>query len=116
MGKAHEPHRIDAPALHKLGGIFVGLLVLILWVMHVLWQHVHSPTLSMPPQVLPPPPRLQADPPPDRIAQYRLQSTHLNSYGWNDADHRTAHIPIERAMALLAQQGVSRRAGGATPP
>jgi hypothetical protein len=103
MSKGHEPHRVDAPALHKLGGLFALLLTLILCVMYVLWRHVHSWTLTMPAQVVPPAPRLQADPPADRATQYRLQAQRLESYGWNDADHRVAHIPIERAMALLAQ-------------
>lgn len=117
MGRAHEPHRIDAPALHKLGGLFVVLFVLILYVMYVLWQHVHSRTLNLPPPVLPPQPRLQVDPPADRIAQYRLQTQQLSTYGWNDAGHRTAHIPIERAMALLVQkQGAPTPASGSSSP
>ena len=116
MGRAHEPHRIDAQALHKLGGLFTLLLILVLCVMYVLWQHVHPWTLSAPPQVVPPPPRVQAAPPEDRITQYRLQAQSLNAYGWNDPAHRTAHVPIERAMALLAQQQAasSAHAGGST--
>ena len=115
MGRAHEPHRIDAPALHKLGGLFALLLILILCVMYVMWQHVHPWTLSAPPHVLPPPPRVQASPPLDRVTQYRLQAQRLNAYGWNDPAHRTAHIPIERAMALLVRQAASPpHAGGST--
>jgi hypothetical protein len=111
MSAGHEPHRVDTPALHKLGGVFVVLLVLILCVMYVLWLHVHSRTLSMRPSVIPPSPRLQADPPPDRIAQYRLQTRQLESYGWIDGGHRVAHIPIERAMALLAARQQSGEGG-----
>lgn len=108
MSKAHEPHRVDAPALHKLGGLFLLSFVLILCVMYVLWRHVQPWTLDMPAQPLPPTPRLQTHAPRDRAAQYRLQAQQLNSYGWVDAEHRLAHIPIERAMALLAQQASSR--------
>jgi hypothetical protein len=34
------------------------------------------------------------------------QETQLNSYGWVDEKAGVAHIPIERAMELLAQRGV----------
>jgi hypothetical protein len=117
MGRAHEPHRIDAPALHKLGGLFVVLFVVILYGMYVLWQHVHSRTLNLPPPALPPQPRLQVNPPADRIAQYRLQTQQLTTYGWTDASHRTARIPIERAMALLVRkQAASRPENGSSSP
>ena len=116
MNKRHEPHYVDATALHKLGGLFALLFVLVLCVMYVLWLHVHSRTLSLPPQVLPPQPRLQANPPMDRVAQYRLQAEQLDSYGWTDPSHRFAHIPIERAMALLAQQASSRKQGRSGSP
>ena len=100
--RGHEPHHIDAPTLHKLAGIFVVALVLILWAMYLLWRHVHPLTLSMPPQRVPPLPRLQVAAPIDRVEQYRLQDQRLESYGWIDAKQSVAHIPIERAMALLA--------------
>jgi hypothetical protein len=34
------------------------------------------------------------------------QEKHLNSYGWVDEKTGVAHIPIERAMELLAQRGL----------
>jgi hypothetical protein len=39
---------------------------------------------------------------------------HLTGYGWVDAAHSVAHIPIERAMSLIATQGLPARA--ASPP
>lgn len=36
----------------------------------------------------------------------------LNSYGWIDEKAGTVHIPIERAMDLLAQRGLPTRAQG----
>ena len=102
MSKRHEPHRVDAPALHKLGVIFLLIFVLILWLMHLLWQHLHPWALSTPSPVIPPPPRLQVAAPVDRQAQYGAQARQLHGYGWVDPAHRVAHIPIERAMSLLA--------------
>jgi hypothetical protein len=110
MSKGHEPHQVDAPTLHKLGMLFTVLLILILCVMYVLWEHVHPWTLSARPQVIPPSPRLQVMPPVDRAVQYGAQAKRLKSYGWDDADHRVAHIPIERAMELMA--GSSSQQGG----
>jgi hypothetical protein len=42
----------------------------------------------------------------------------LNSYGWVDEKAGTIHIPIERAMDLLAQRGLPVRPAGTTskPP
>jgi hypothetical protein len=34
------------------------------------------------------------------------QESQLNSYGWVDEKAGVAHIPIKRAMELLAQRGV----------
>ncbi|GAB2560754.1 hypothetical protein ISP15_15980 [Dyella jejuensis] len=113
----HEPHDVDAPTLHRLGAIGALVLVLVLCLMYVLWEHVHSPTLSMPPPVLPPAPRLQADAPPDRVAQYRLQTRQLESYGW--VEHGSvAHIPIERAMHLLVarDRALSTQPGPGSSP
>lgn len=115
MSLGHEPNRVDAPALHKLGAVFVLLLALILGVMYVLWRHVHALTLSMPPPEIPPAPRLQAAAPLDRATQYRLQAQQRDSYGWADPQHRTAHIPVARAMALLADASAQQRNRRASP-
>jgi len=115
MSLGHEPNQVDAPALHKLGGLFVVLLALILCAMYVLWRHVHADTLSMAPPAIPPSPRLQVAAPVDRAAQYRLQAQQRDTYGWTDPQHRTAHIPVARAMAMLAAES-SPRHGGKTSP
>jgi hypothetical protein len=39
----------------------------------------------------------------------------LDGYGWVDRQHRTVHIPIGRAMDLLAKEGLPAREGK-TPP
>lgn len=47
---------------------------------------------------------LTSDPTKD-IREYQShKAKQLSSYGWNDADHRSAHVPIERAMQMLAAQ------------
>jgi hypothetical protein len=43
------------------------------------------------------------------------QAHRLNSYGWIDRETGAVHIPVERAMQLLIEQGVPARADGPAP-
>jgi len=70
-------------------------------------------------------PRLQADPGRERIEITQRDRGRLDSYGWVDSKTGTAHIPIERAMAILAKSGLPRddkvdqfhpRQGSSKPP
>jgi hypothetical protein len=54
-------------------------------------------------------PRLQADPGQERIEVAKRDLGRLNSYGWIDSKAGKAHIPIDRAMAILAKSGLPRR-------
>jgi hypothetical protein len=52
----------------------------------------------------------------NEISESRMrEEEHLNSYGWVDQPAGVAHIPIERAMQLLAERGLPvRQQGGAS--
>jgi hypothetical protein len=55
--------------------------------------------------LLPPEPRLEAQPRLDGI-RYRQQALQqLNSYGWVDQQQGIAHIPLKQAQQLILQQG-----------
>ena len=54
----------------------------------------------------PPAPVLQPDPAGETRAVVEAAKARLGSYGWNDAEKKSAHIPIERAMAILAERGL----------
>ena len=41
------------------------------------------------------------------------EEARLNSYGWIDEENGIVHIPIERAMDILAKQGLPARQGKA---
>ena len=41
---------------------------------------------------------------------------HLDGYGWIDPSHGIVHIPIQRAMDLVAAQGLPARPGQTPPP
>jgi hypothetical protein len=55
----------------------------------------------------PPPPVLETKPKLTLQAQRSREDTLLTSYGWVDQEHRAARIPIERAMQLLAERGLT---------
>jgi hypothetical protein len=54
----------------------------------------------------PPPPRLQVNPKLDLDRLEARENARLNSLGWADGGRQIAHIPIERAMQLLAERGI----------
>jgi len=55
---------------------------------------------------MPPAPRLQLDPPRDLDEHRRRMTRHATSYGWLDEEAGVVHIPVERAMELVAQRGL----------
>ena len=56
---------------------------------------------------LPPEPRLQVSPDRDWLEMFHQEQEFLNSYGWIDRNQGIVHIPIERAMEIVAQRGLS---------
>lgn len=58
---------------------------------------------------LPPEPRLQESPALD-LARFRAREEgQLSTYGWVDRPNGVVHIPIERAMELVAREGLPVR-------
>jgi hypothetical protein len=53
-------------------------------------------------------PRLQVTPGRDLAEQQRLESGKLDGYEWIDRDAGIVAIPVERAMDILAEQGLPR--------
>lgn len=110
------PHeRRDVPAGRATWG-FAGLAALVLLALAVaggLLALFPAPPADTGSQV-PPPPRLQVDERADRAAIERAAEAKLEGYGWTDRAAGRAHIPIARAMALLAARGWPD-AGAAAP-
>jgi hypothetical protein len=74
--------------------------------------------ITQAPTLLPPAPRLQVDAVQDFQKFQATQQAELNSYGWIDRDKGVVHIPIERAMELIAQSNLPVATGtpvGVTP-
>jgi len=71
--------------------------------------------LAAPANTPPPEPRLQTTPWADlRVLRANEQSS-LHGYGWIDQSAGVAHIPIDRAKALLLQKGMPVRPDVADP-
>jgi hypothetical protein len=69
-----------------------------------------------------PAPRLQAQPPVDLTKLKQAELQRLNEYGWVDQSAGIAHIPIDRAMEIVASKGLAasgvpaEKGPAATPP
>jgi hypothetical protein len=61
------------------------------------------------PQQLPPEPRLQVSPSVDLKRMREAENATLHSYRWVDRDAGVVSIPIDRAIALLAERGLPTR-------
>lgn len=60
----------------------------------------------------PPEPRLQANPAIDLDVFRAREIDRLATYGWVDRQAGVVHVPIERAMELVAEDGLPVREGG----
>ena len=98
--RRHEPDVVDAARIARLGAVFALALALLLGLMYLLWRPL--PGTAIRPAAVPPRPRLQDDPRRDLIAAQQAQRQRLQAYGWDDPQHRFAHVPVERAMAVMA--------------
>ncbi|HEY9545216.1 MAG TPA: hypothetical protein VIR56_04365 [Solimonas sp.] len=113
--KAHEDGHWQAEAQWDVPGHaslwlalgFGAVLCMLLGGIYVYWgvlfadqQHVNEQARAQ----VPPLPRLQTRAPDDRETVLAAQRRRLESYGWVDQAQGIAHIPIERAMELQAQE------------
>jgi hypothetical protein len=80
--------------------------------------NVPKDTLHIPrgyPQTVFPSPKLEEDER-GQLNQIRTdEERELNSYGWTDEKAGVVHIPIERAMDLIAERGLPVRPRGGSP-
>jgi len=96
-------------------GFFASLAVTLVLValaargLMALFAH-HQPRVSLPPvtslAVPAPGPKLEVNPPAALQALHAREDEVLNTYGWMDPDHGIVHIPIDRAIDLVAQRGL----------
>ncbi len=99
-------------------GIIVGTLVSV-WIItafvYLYFGHLaHNRAIGSPPPLpieahgnrVPPEPRLQASPREDLKAMRTREDWTLGHYSWVDKQKGVVAIPIDRAIAILAQRGI----------
>ena len=71
----------------------------------------NSIVITPAPTLLPPAPRLESNPGQIFPVLHATQEAELNSYGWVDQQRGVVHIPIERAMEIIAQSNLPVASG-----
>jgi hypothetical protein len=99
--------------------IFVAFCSLVSWVIYRVFVPEIGEDMRANAQKLvrtvPGDPQLQVDPKRD-IREFRLgEERVLDTYGWADKAAGTVHIPIDRAMATIAERGLPSREAGPIP-
>lgn len=108
--RGYEQRDVSVPALAAFGGLLTLILVTVLGASHDLafglakWAG-HSPSANVSSAFHPPVPVLEVDPERDLTTFRHREDAQLRSYGWVDRAAGTVHIPIERAMDLMAADG-----------
>jgi|SRR5450432_160404 len=119
--KPRDAHGSRAPVydrelnLRAILGFGGGVLVVTLLAMAVMWwmsdafkrqeeakDAAPSPLAEAQLDPIPPGPRLQATPPRDMDELRKRDHEALTTYGWVDKSGGVAHIPVERAIEILA--------------
>jgi len=109
---SHEQRDVDVRRVAWAAGGVLGLLLVAVVLSWVLlgslerWRVATSPPVSVLAERLarrtPPEPRLQAQPVDDLHALRAWEHARLHEWEWIDREAGLARIPIERAMALMA--------------
>ena len=114
---------MDDAGMSGVGAFGAGLAAALVLVGAVVWMFFTSLREAEPRQArpeyplaverpsLPPEPRLQTRPREDLRALRAEEDSVLTTYGWIDRRNGIVHIPIDRAMALTVERGLSARSG-----
>ncbi len=109
----YESKDVDFPVLLMLTGLLVVILSGTLFLGRALnrfflhYSATHDQPVSALAEMnrLPPEPRLQVNPPVDMIRLRDIEEVLLNNYSWVDPAAGKVRIPINRAMAIVAERG-----------
>ena len=106
---AHETSDLSPRAIvAALAGILVliGAVALsVLWLLHAIERRVAPRSLAPFPVESVSGPPLEVDPAAERVLIEARGRARIASYGWVDRSAGIARVPVERAMAILAERG-----------
>lgn len=102
----HESPSIADRQVIRIGVVLAVLIVGAVFAIHATLLRVapHHAQVVARPATVPPQPRLEVHPRTDRADFNAQKATKLARWSWTDPAHAFARIPIERAMAIYAQQ------------
>ena len=125
--RLHENVSSSAHPGHETSDVGIGLIVkfivvfaliiavsmpLLWWMLRHFENQANKNDVDVPPIADlsrdPPGPRLQAAPAQDFAAFRKKQLDHLEGTGWVDRDQKIIHIPIQRAMELVLEEGLPK--------
>ena len=116
---SHEDRTLNVRAVSKFGvGIGAGVIAsaFLMWFLFDRFAARETRSTARPeamassnPRKEPPEPRLQPKPVMDLKTFRASEDAILNSYGWVDPDKGVVRIPVERAMELVAKEGLPKR-------
>lgn len=114
----HEERDLSPKSIVVFALSLAGTIALVIWVCYALFTHFStvqmktqtpaSPLVIPPKQV--PGPQLVVRSGEEYQRLLAAEEALLKSYGWVDRDKGLVHIPIERAIDILAQKGLPARA------
>jgi hypothetical protein len=113
----HEPGDVNAKAVTEFGVSMAALVVIFCFGLWGVFEYLKnrqaeislplSPAALVNAQKQPPEPRLQPHPAQDMRDMRADQDRILHQYGWIDPDKGIVRIPVDRAMDLIVQRGLS---------
>ena len=116
---SHDDRDLNVSAVSRFGiGIGAGVIAaaLLMWLLFDRFAARETSLSPQPermiasnPQKEPPEPRLQPKPVIDLKEFRAAEDAILTSYGWVDPDKGVVRIPVERAMELVAKEGLPSR-------
>lgn len=107
-----SPHAEDTASARALWAAMLGTLALVICSSGAIWLFLQHEEKTLPETVFDPPiksgpPFLQAHPQVDLAKHIQTATTQLHSVGWIDQQREIVHMPVEQAMQLLVQRGLS---------
>jgi hypothetical protein len=118
----HETSDVHPRGVLMLAGALIVVAIVVHLLLWWLFQRLEARASQADPPVSPLARQAGRAPGPDLELKLNYgdfeaaDRSQLESYGWADREQRVVHIPIERAMQLLAQRGLPEPAGPVQPP
>ncbi len=115
-----EPSDIRAGAVMLTGLALLVTLAIITGLLYLVFAYFsHLREVESPPPIasfshgvyLPPSPRLQESPVLEMRDMRAYEDRILHGYNWVDKNHGTVSIPIDKAMEMVARQGIPPQTG-----